>query len=251
MKYGSGIAAVDHYVNKEYDSVFGMSSQFAAIIAAHVMNRQTKLGITGNIAEIGTFEGRFYVAMALATQPGERGVGIDTFEWPSPKVRDKLHDHMKRLGVRTAEQTILTANSENLSPADISAAVGGGPVRFFHVDGDHTPEALTHDLNLAYAVMHPKGVICLDDMLHPGFPLLTVAVHEWLKAHPDMRVFCVIDREDIVAAPKFMLCKHDAYQLYEQDLLDAFPEWHFEAASQWGQWIAIVLTPHPRFAIVE
>jgi predicted O-methyltransferase YrrM len=250
MKYGSGSAAVDHYVNDEYDSVYGMSSQFAAIIAAHVMNRQTKLGISGHVAEIGTFEGRFFIAMALAMQPGERAVGIDTFEWPSPKVRDKLHSHIERLGVRPADVTILTANSADLAAKDISDAVGG-QVRFFHVDGDHTPKALTHDLNLAYAVMHPKGVICLDDMLHPGFPLLTVAVYEWLKTHPDMRVFCVIDREDIVAAPKFMLCRHDAHELYEKDLLESFPEWHFEAASQWEQWVAIVLTPHPRFAIVE
>ena len=250
MKYGSGIAAVDHYVNNEYDSVFGMSSQFAAIIAGRVMKRQSELGISGHMAEIGTFEGRFFIAMALALQPGERGVGIDTFEWPSPKVRDKLHAHMARLGVRTGDMTILTANSENLGPADISRPLGG-PVRFSHIDGDHTPKALKHDLDLAYAVMHPKGVVCLDDMLHPGFPLLVVALHEWLKAHPDMRVFCVIDREDIVAAPKFMLCKHEAAPLYEEDLLKSFPEWHFEAASQWEQWIAIVLTPHPRFAVVE
>ena len=250
MKYGSGIAAVDHYVNQDYDSVFGMSSQFAAIIATRVMDRQTRLGISGHMAEIGTFEGRFFIAMALALQPGERGVGIDTFEWPSPKVRDKLHDHMARLGVRTGDMTILTANSADLRPADILAPAGD-LVRFFHVDGDHNPKALMHDLDLAYAVMHPQGVICLDDMLHPGFPLLTVAVYEWLKNHPDMRVFCVIDREDIVAAPKFMLCKHEAHALYEQDLLDAFPGWHFEAASQWEDWIAIVLTPHPRFAIVE
>lgn len=251
MKYSSGIAAVDHYVRDEYDSVFGMSSRFAAIICAHVMARQTKLGIAGNFAEIGTFEGRFYIAMALAAQPGERGVGIDTFEWPSPKVRDRLHAHMARLGVRAADQTILTANSDALRPADIAAAVGGGPVRFFHIDGDHTPKALKHDLDLAYANMHEKGVICLDDMLHPGFPLLTVAVHEWLEQHSDMRVFCVIDREDIVAAPKFLLSRHAAAALYEQDLIDSFPEWHFEAASQWEKWIAVVLTPHPRFAIVE
>lgn len=254
MKYGSGIAAVDRYVNHDYDSVFGMSSQFAAIIAAHVMKRQSELGISGHMAEIGTFEGRFFIAMALALQPGERGVGIDTFEWPSPKVRDKLHDHMQRLDVRTADMTVLTANSADLSSADIARPLGGqfgGQVRFFHIDGDHTPKALSHDLDLAYAVMHPKGVICLDDMLHPGFPLLTVAVFDWLQKHPDMRVFCVIDREDIVAAPKFMLCRHEAAALYEQDLLAHFPEWHFEAASQWEQWVAIVLTPHPRFAVVE
>ena len=47
-------------------------------------------------------------------------------------------------------------------------------------------------------------MIVLDDMLHPGYPLLVVAVYEWMERHPDWRVLCVIDREDIVAAAKFM-----------------------------------------------
>ena len=57
-------------------------------------------------------------------------------------------------------------------------------------------------------------------MLHPGYPLLVVAVYEWLERHPDWRVLCVIDREDIVAAAKFVLCHKDVVPLFEQDLMD-------------------------------
>ena len=35
------------------------------------------------------------------------------------------------------------------------------------------------------------GVIVLDDMLHPGYPTLMVAVHEYLQRHPEMCVLCI------------------------------------------------------------
>ena len=54
MKYGSGIATVDHYVSTEFDIFFGMSSRFAAIVATHVIDKPAKLGIAVNCAESGT-----------------------------------------------------------------------------------------------------------------------------------------------------------------------------------------------------
>ena len=104
---------------------------------------------------------------------------------------------------------------------------------------------------LADATLHPQGIICLDDMLHPGYPLLVVAVHEWLERHPDWRVLCVIDREDIVAAAKFMLCHKDVVPLFEQDLMDTFKAQHFVLGSEWERYFCVVLTPQPRLAEVD
>jgi hypothetical protein len=124
-------------------------------------------------------------------------------------------------------------------------------VRFWHIDGDHSREALTADLDLALATMHPQGILCLDDMLHPGYPLLILAVHEWLERHPDWRVLCVIDREDIVAAAKFLLCHKDVVPLFEQDLMDTFKPQHWVLGSEWERYFCVVLTPHPRIAEVD
>ena len=124
-------------------------------------------------------------------------------------------------------------------------------MRFWHIDGDHSREALTADLDLGLATMHPQGILCLDDMLHPGYPLLVVAVYEWLERHPDMRVLAVIDREDIVAAAKFMICHKDAVALYEQDLMDSFKAQHFVLGSEWERYFCVVLTPQPRLAEVD
>jgi hypothetical protein len=250
MTFQSGNPAVDRYIAESYETVRGMSSAFAATIAGHVIRRQTELGIRGNIAEVGTFEGRFFIAMALGLAAGEKALGIDTFDWPNAGLYDRFLGHCARLGVPRESYVAMKASTRNLAPKDITDALGGA-VRFWHIDGDHSRESLTIDLDLAASVLHPKGIMCLDDMLHPGYPLLVVAVHDWLKRNPDFRVLAVIDREDIVAAAKFMLCRKDAVALYEQDMMDTFRAQHWTLGSEWESYFCLVLTPKPRLAIVE
>ena len=249
----SGNPVVDRYIAEDYETVRGMSSAFAATICGHVIRRQSELGISGHIAEIGTFEGRFFVAMALGLAPGEKALGIDTFDWPNAGLYDRFVGHCARLGVPRESYVAMKASTRDLKPKDISDALGASDakVRFWHIDGDHAPSSLLVDLDLAASVLHPKGILCLDDMLHPGYPLLVVAVHQWLERHPDFRVLAVIDREDIVAAAKFMLCRKDAAALYEQDLMLAFKAQHWTLGSDWERYFALVLTPKPRLAAVD
>jgi predicted O-methyltransferase YrrM len=254
MAFISGNAAVDRYIAEGYETVRGMSSAFAATICGHVIRRQSELGITGHIAEIGTFEGRFFIAMALGLAPGEHALGIDTFNWPNEGLLDLFHSHCARLGLARERYTAIKGNVRDLSAADIHKALGGRnreKVRFWHLDGDHSREQLTADLDLAEATLHPQGIICLDDMLHPGYPLLVVAVYEWLERHPDWRVLAVIDRQDIVAAAKFLICHKDVVPLFEQDLMDTFKAQHWVLGSEWERYFCVVLTPQPRIAEVD
>ena len=254
MAFSSGNPAVDRYIAQGYQTVRGMSSAFAATICGHIIRRQSELGITGHIAEIGTFEGRFFIALALGLADGEHALGIDTFNWPNEGLLDLFHSHCARLGLARERYTAIKGNVRDLSPDDIRKALGGrgtDKVRFWHLDGDHSREQLLLDLALAESTLHPRGMICLDDMLHPGYPLLVVAVHEWLERHPDWRVLCVIDREDIVAAAKFLLCHKDVVALFEQDLMDTFKAQHFVLGSEWERYFCVVLTPNPRLAEVD
>jgi predicted O-methyltransferase YrrM len=250
MTFSSGNPVVDRYIADGYDTVRGMSSRFAATICGHIIRRQSGLGIKGHIAEIGTFEGRFFIAMALGLAPGERALGIDTFEWPNPGVFDLFHSHCARHGLARERYTAIKANIRDLTAKDFTDALGG-PIRFFHIDGDHSRDHLLADLALAEAVLHPQGMICLDDMLHPGYPLLIIAVHDWMERHPDWRVLAVIDREDIVAAAKFVICHKDTVPLFEQDLMETFKAQHFVLGSEWERYFCVVLTPKPRLAEVD
>jgi hypothetical protein len=218
----SGIPAVDRYLEAGYETVPGMSSRFAAAICGGLMRIQGELGVAGPVAEIGAFEGRFFIALAHALAPGETALGIDLFDWPDPEVIGRFEANCARHGVRAEQRIVWKADSRTMQPEALLAKLGGRRPRFFHIDGEHSRAALTGDLELATAVLAQEGVIVLDDMLHPGYPTLMVAVHEYLGRHPEMCVLCIVDRESVVAATKFVLCRTDWFKPYEARLLEAY-----------------------------
>lgn len=247
----TGNPRLDRYLAEGYGQVRGMSSAFAASISGYLIRRQSELGIAGHIAEIGTFEGRFFIAMALGLRPGEHAIGIDVFTWPSEKVLDHLHANCARHGLAARDYTAIKGDTGAMVSEDVVAPAGGGKIRFFHIDGEHADAALTKDLALALPLMHEDGLIVLDDMLHPGYPELTDSVHRWLYAHPEWRVLAIIDREDIVAAAKYVLCRLASVARYEKDLLEAFASNVFPMGCDLAGHFTMVLTPNPRLAEVD
>lgn len=244
----SGHPAIDRYLDERYAQVRGMSSRFAAAICGHIVRRQTERGVAGDIAEIGAFEGRFFIAMALGLAPGEHALGIDLFDWPNEGVLDRFIQNCEANGLARETFTAWKQQSRDITPDTLRARLPSGNVRFFHIDGEHEHASLLSDLELAHAVMHRDGVIALDDMLHPGYPTLITAVLDYLARHPEMVVMAIVDREDIVAAAKFLICRKDAVALYEQDLMTAFARFHFIVGADVAGHFTLVLTPQPRLA---
>jgi len=246
----SGHPAIDVYLAQSYERVRGMSSRFAAAICGHLVRRQTALGIGGDFVEVGTFEGRFFIAMALGLAPGEKALGIDRFDWPDAGVEGRFLANCAAHGIARDRFLSWKADSREITSGELREKLDRRPVRFVHIDSHHSRECLTNDLELVAPLLHRAGIICLDDMLHPGYPMMTSAVFEYFARHPEMRLLCVVDREDIVAAPKFLICRGDALALYEQDLLSAFSRFHFVLNADMETYYALVLTPRPRLAEV-
>jgi hypothetical protein len=68
----TGAGALDRYLDEGYTHVRGMSSRFAGAISAWLMLHQSQNGIEGDFVEIGAFQGRYFIALALALKAGER-----------------------------------------------------------------------------------------------------------------------------------------------------------------------------------
>lgn len=247
---GSGIAAVDAYLDDGYDKVIGMSSRFAAAVCCGLMRIQSELGVKGPVAEVGAFEGRFFIALAKALRDDERALGIDVFEWPNAEVINRFEANCARHGVPAEQRITWKADSNKMSPADLLTKLGGQSVRLIHVDGEHTQAALTKDLELATSVIGDGGVIVLDDMLHPGYPTLMVAVQAYLERHPEMTVLCIIDRESIVAATKFILCQKTWFKRYEEGLLDAYRDNVWPMGANFEPHWCLVLSLDTRLAAI-
>jgi predicted O-methyltransferase YrrM len=244
----SGIAAVDHYLDAGYASVVGMSSRFAAAICCGLLRMQTEIGVAGPVVEVGPFEGRFFIAIAHAVAEGEKAMGIDLFDWPNSQVIDRFEANCARHGVAPDRRITWKADSRSIDPAALLAKLGGRRPRFFHIDGEHSRAALTKDLELATAVLAPEGVIVLDDMLHPGYPTLMVAVHTYLERHPEMCVLCIIDRESVVAATKFVLCRRAWFKRYEEMLLGAYKDHVWPLGADFEPHWCLVLSLDTRLA---
>jgi predicted O-methyltransferase YrrM len=246
----AGIAAVDRYLETGYAAVPGMSSRFAAAICCGLLRMQTEMGVAGPAVEIGPFEGRFFIAIAHALAAGEMALGIDLFDWPNAQVVDRFHANCARHGLEPGRHLAWKADSRAMAPAELLAKLDGRRPRFVHIDGEHSRSALTKDLELATAVVAPEGVIVLDDMLHPGYPTLMVAVHEYLQRHPEMCVLCIIDRETVVAATKFVLCRADWFKRYEERLLEAYKDNVWPLGADFEPHWCLVLSLDTRLAAI-
>ncbi len=246
----SGIPAVDRYLDEGFAGVVGMSSRFAAAICGGLMRIQRDLGVTGPVAEIGPFEGRFFIALAHALGAERGGARHRPLRLAQPGGDRPLRGQLRqaRRAARAAHH--LEGRQPHDAPRRAAGEARRQRARFFHIDGEHSRAALTKDLELATAVLAPGGVIVLDDMLHPGYPTLMVAVHEYLQRHPEMCVLCIIDRETIVAATKFVLCRTEWFKRYEERLLEAYKDNVWPLGADFEPHWCLVLSLDTRLAAI-
>ena len=224
--------AAERYLAEQFHRVRGASSKIGAIVATRVLAAQSAGGVRGHIAEIGVYEGRFFISLALCAQPGEKLIATDVFTWPDEGVADRFLANCRFHGVNPDDVLVQKAATQTLTP-DAYRKAAGGPVRFLHVDGAHKYDSVLHDLQLAKAALHPQGVICLDDVLHPLYPALTIAAGDWLKANPEFALFAVVDRESFASACKFMLCRREHARFYREALVASSPELLFKHRAQY------------------
>jgi hypothetical protein len=71
------------------------------------------------------------------------------------------------------------------SSAELSASEIGRPYRFFHVDGGHLASEALADIMLGTEVLHPDGVVVIDDPFRPEWPGVTEAVLDFLRHRSD------------------------------------------------------------------
>src|SRR5687767_4294667 len=131
----TGLPTVDHYLETGFGKVPGFSSRFSATICGHLLRRQSELGIRGSVAEIGTFEGRFFIMMGLALAKGEHAYGFDLFDWPGSQVLDRLLANADKYCLLRERFTPVALDTSKLGAGEFSRHTGGAPLRFVHIDG--------------------------------------------------------------------------------------------------------------------
>ena len=231
----------DLYLARHYAGVPGFSSLFSAEVAVRLLEFQRENDLTGPVGEIGVLMGRSFIALALAAAPDDPCLAIDDFTWPE-HVHDRFMANCRTFGVDLARLVTIAANTTTLTAADVLSRLDGRKLRYLHVDGGHTPAVLRNDLAMARQLMAPAGIICLDDMLHAQYPELGIAVRDELAADPDFAVFCIVDRADLIAAAKYLICRRDQIERYQGALRAAFAGAVFPEPAEFAAGPALILS---------
>jgi predicted O-methyltransferase YrrM len=125
-------------------------------------------GLGGRIVEVGAWEGMSTIHIARGAYPAFVDV-VDTWAGSPGEVSADL----------AAERDVFATFSENvadLTRGNVEVHRMGwreyfesdrGPIRFLHIDAEHTYREVFDNIEAALPLMVPGGVICGDDAHHP------------------------------------------------------------------------------------
>ena len=174
---------LDRYIRSGHKQVHGWLEPFSARYIGELARLQRESGISGASTEIGVHHGRLFILLHLAGSR-HKDLAIDVFDDQHLNVdrsghgdRSRFIDNVIRWGGNPAAIDILQKSSLSVSEDEILARVGRTVL--FSIDGGHTEECAFHDLKLADAVLHPQGVVILDDFFNESWPEVCVGAMKY------------------------------------------------------------------------
>jgi len=216
---------LDGYLATGQHEVPGFLTGIAAAGLRAMLTAQEQHAIRGPMAEIGTYQGRTFVALALALRAEEHLLGVDLFTYAGHEFEAALRANLDRFGVAPSRYALHRGASGDLAPQDWQRLLGA-PARLVHIDGDHRLDAVRHDLGLAASYLAPGGAILVDDVFHPWYPDSTTSVIDFLRAQEAFRAVAIFNREEglMRGGPKLLIARAADEATYRDALLSAMPD---------------------------
>ena len=181
------------YIHEVRHEIQGWNGTGAFHLVHEIAKHQLKLGVRGDIAEIGVHHGQMLVFLMMMLRSGERAIAIDLFDEQHLNIdrsghgdRDVFNENVERyVPSLSGELTVIQGDSTCLKPADLFGDKGQG-VRLFSVDGGHTRDIVINDLFLAAAGLNDAGVVILDDVFNAYFPGVGDGLSAYISGGADL-----------------------------------------------------------------
>ena len=173
---------------------------------------QKKGNISGNLFEIGTFEGKSSLLLALMTNPENEKLGLcDLFgdmdwdlEWGKVN-RTVIVNYMRSFFDNINFIKIYEKRSDELTDNECNNC------RFIHIDGGHSEEDTLNDLKLASKSIIQKGLVIIDDLYLQNLPTVTDGIYKFLVNESSLVPVAMF-------AKKLLLCKPEEHGFYMEQL---------------------------------
>ena len=136
-----------------------------------ILDGQRRTGVTGDLFEIGVFQGKSAVVLGFFADATDRVHVCDTFGADAELSAQNLAENDRWYG-GLSEQSFLDGYTRvHTTPPTVHAVrstmldgrLAPRSVRFAHIDGSHTYDVVARDIALVASLMTDDGVVVIDD----------------------------------------------------------------------------------------
>jgi hypothetical protein len=181
--------SVDDYL-QVITTVDGWLSRFDVPLLRLIDEQQNAAGVTGDILEIGVFEGKSAILFGYFVRAGEELLVCDPFgevEFNDPLARTEADRFYADLTLERFKHNYLRFHpslprihrgvSSELRALDLDRT----SYRMVHVDGSHLFDCVRSDIDLARDLLGPGGVVVIDDITSAHTPGVHAAAWEAVR----------------------------------------------------------------------
>lgn len=205
--------------------VSGWLSPISGRAISALLSYQQEQAIEGSLVEIGVYHGKTFIGLAQSARQNERAVAVDIFTYEGASTLETFTEELKRHLTRERQRRVVVArqDSTKLSMAQWLRMLER-PARFAHVDGDHTREAVINDIQLVSAALADKGVVVIDDFLHPHYADVTEGIFDALRAARNLVPIALLPGTGDIwqGGHKLVCCTRESASEYQRLLRRAF-----------------------------
>lgn len=190
------------------DFIDGWFLKGAAELFLWVDYIQKRNGISGNLFEIGTYQGKSAILLALMVDTNKERFAIcDDFDNKKNNIPVKQL-FLKNLNSFFKDISFTEIYSKESSQLNSKECKN---IRFFHIDGGHSADETYQDLQLASRSIIESGIIAVDDLFNEFWPGVMEGVYKFLTSNKELVPIAI-------GFNKLLLCKKSKQKWYLEQM---------------------------------
>ena len=229
-------AAALHYL-QNLNSIDGWLDPTTALAIIELLWLQEGHQVPGNLAEIGVYRGKSFLALAAGSRPEETLFAIDPFDAITTDAAAAAIDNAYGTGNRElfeanlraffpmARVDLIARSSAELRGNEAEFGLAG--LRFLSIDGGHTRALTFNDLQIADACLAEGGTACLDDVLNAEWTGVLSGLFDFLRTQPGLVPFALLPN-------KLFLCRPSWQARYRSGLRSLFSHALLREGTEFG-----------------
>ncbi len=170
------IELIQNFITEYEKSINGWFFKPDQIAFHELISMQNHLAVSGDLCEVGVYQGKSLVFLSLLKSLENQLIGFDLFDGDDLKI---TKFNLEKYGLNEGV-TLHKGLTSDLAIHELDDKVKG-PLRFLHIDAGHEYHEVLEQLALFSPYVSDQGIIAMDDYQDREFPGIEAAVLDFAE----------------------------------------------------------------------